>query len=101
MDRHDDFHTELLKGCGSPHLFQMIRRMAESAEIYQRALLPIASREKEMQIEHQEMLSAVLADDGDRAVRVLTLHLEKTRDDVLGVLRKSGESAAASVAGPR
>jgi GntR family transcriptional regulator, carbon starvation induced regulator len=86
LERHDDFHRAMLQGCGSARLFQVIRQMAEAAELYHRALLPIVERDVEMEAEHEELLAAILADRADDAVRILTLHLEKTRDVMLPLL---------------
>jgi DNA-binding GntR family transcriptional regulator len=49
-----------------------------------------------MEAEHTELLNAILAADADKAVRVLTSHLEKTRNVMLPVLRqmKTEEAAA-------
>ena len=87
LERHDDFHRVMLQACGSPRLFQMIRQMAEAAELYQRALLPVVERDAEMEAEHAELLAAILGERAEDAVRVLVTHLEKTRDVMLPLLQ--------------
>jgi DNA-binding GntR family transcriptional regulator len=70
--------------------------LSDAAEIYHRALLPVVSRDREMEAEHTELLNAILAGDSDKAVRVLTSHLEKTRDVMLPVLRKMNKEEEAA-----
>jgi GntR family carbon starvation induced transcriptional regulator len=88
LERHDEFHRVMLEACGSPRLFQMIRQMAEAAELYHRALLPVVARDSEMEVEHEQLLEAILAEDAESAVRILTMHFEKTRDVMLPLLRE-------------
>lgn len=87
LARHEDFHSTVLIGCGSKRLYQMTRQMAEAAEIYHRALLPVADSEAEMAKEHQDLLEVILAGDADRAIEILGSHLETTRDRMLPMLR--------------
>ncbi|GAA5233094.1 GntR family transcriptional regulator [Verticiella sediminum] len=88
LERHDMFHAVMLQACGSPRLYRMVRQLAAAAEMYHRALLPVVSRDEEMEAEHQDLLDAILASDADRAVQTLAMHLEKTRDVMLPMLRK-------------
>jgi DNA-binding GntR family transcriptional regulator len=103
LERHDEFHSVMLQACGSPRLYQIVRQLAEAAELYHRALLPVVARDEEMEREHEEILAAILDGDADRAVAVLTLHLERTRDVMLPLLRsieaepQRGVRAAAAV----
>ena len=101
LERHDDFHRVMLQSCGSPRLFLMIRQMAESAELYHRALLPVVERDAEMEAEHEELLAAILAERADDAVRVLVTHLEKTRDVMLPLLRGIEQGHRADAVRPR
>lgn len=98
LARHADFHRVILNACGSPRLFQIVLALSDAAELYHRALLPVVSRDREMDSEHAELLDAILADDSDKAVRVLTMHLEKTRDVILPQLTKKSEKPELSEA---
>lgn len=89
LTRHDEFHRAMLEECGSPRLFQMIRQMADSAEMYHRQFLPHSGRDDEMEREHKMLLDAILAEDSDRAVEILAQHLEKTRDVMLAQIAAS------------
>jgi DNA-binding GntR family transcriptional regulator len=94
LARHADFHQVILQACGSPRLFQIVRDLSDAAEMYHRAFLPVTSRDREMEAEHTELLQAILAGDADKAVRVLTRHMEKTRDVILLHLQKSEAARA-------
>ncbi len=98
--RHDEFHSVMLQGCSSPRLFQMIRQMAEAAEMYHRALLPAVNSDSQRDSEHRELLEAVLEGDADRAVRVLTTHVERTRDLMLPLLKRGAGGNTVAVAAP-
>jgi DNA-binding GntR family transcriptional regulator len=100
LARHADFHQVILQACGSPRLFQIVRDLSDAAEMYHRAFLPVTSRDREMEVEHTDLLQAILAGDADKAVRVLTRHMEKTRDVILLHLQKSeaGQARDESVA---
>lgn len=86
LARHDDFNFAMLKACGSRRLFQLVRQLAEAAELYHRALLPQTGKDRPLEAEHAELLEAILDGDADRAVAVLTAHLEATRDVMLPLL---------------
>ncbi|MDB5807816.1 MAG: putative regulatory protein [Betaproteobacteria bacterium] len=84
--RHDEFNFAMLKACGSRRLFQMVRQLAEAAELYHRALLPQTGKQRPLEAEHAELLAAILDGDAKRAIAVLTAHLEATRDVMLPLL---------------
>jgi DNA-binding GntR family transcriptional regulator len=95
LARHDDFNFAMLKACGSRRLFQMVRQLAEAAELYHRALLPATGKQRPLESEHAELLRAILDGDADRAVEVLTAHLEATRDVMLPLLSSPPAEPAA------
>jgi GntR family transcriptional regulator, carbon starvation induced regulator len=94
LARHDEFNIVMMEACGSPRLVQMVRQLAEAAAMYHRALLPAINRGDELAHEHKELLDAILDNDADTAVRVLTSHLEQTRDLMLPILKGAPEKTA-------
>lgn len=94
VSRHDDFHRAILEACGSPRLFQMVRQLADAAEMYHRALLPASGRDEAMEREHEALLDAILAEDANAAVDILKAHLERTRDVMVPLLNEATESQA-------
>ena len=101
LARHDEFNFAMLQACGSRRLFQMVRQLAETAELYHRALLPVAGKDRPLDAEHAELLQAILDGDADRAVHVLTLHLEATRDVMLPLLAAPAVDTASQAAAKR
>ncbi|VVD33280.1 Transcriptional regulator [Paraburkholderia dioscoreae] len=89
LARHEEFNIVMMEACGSPRLVQIVRQLAEASAMYHRALLPAVSAEGELESEHTALLDAILAGDADLAVRVLTTHLEQTRDLMLPMLAKT------------
>ena len=96
LARHDDFHRVMLEACGSPRLFQMVRQLADAAEMYHRALLPATGRDEEMEREHEALLAAILDEDVDLAVETLKSHLERTRDVMVPLLKNAAEATKSS-----
>ena len=94
VSRHDDFHRAILEACGSPRLFQMVRQLADAAEMYHRALLPASGRDEAMEREHEALLDAILAEDANAAVDILKAHLERTRDVMVPLLNEATDSQA-------
>lgn len=93
LSRHDDFHKVMLEACGSPRLFQMVRQLADAAEMYHRALLSATGRDEEMEREHEALLNAILAEDADTAIEILKAHLERTRDVMVPLLKDTAGAA--------
>lgn len=98
MARHEEFNFVMMQACGSPRLQQIVRQLAEAAAMYHRALLPAVGHTSELEAEHTELLNAILEGNADKAVQVLTSHLEQTRDMMLPVLLAAQpiESAASA-----
>ncbi|SAL70541.1 GntR family transcriptional regulator [Caballeronia udeis] len=95
MARHDEFNFVMMRACGSPRLFEMVRQLAEAAELYHRALLPIVGQNRALDAEHRELLDAILAGDADAAVAVLKSHLVMTRDAMLPLLQQGAPGLSA------
>lgn len=86
--RHEDFNLIMMENCGSKWLFLMIKQLAEAFSIYQRVLLPVSAEEGQRNTDHNEMLKAILANDADSAITILTDHLYQTRDVMLDAMIK-------------
>ncbi|HCI6694485.1 TPA: GntR family transcriptional regulator [Klebsiella quasipneumoniae subsp. quasipneumoniae] len=90
--RHEDFNFIMMENCGSKWLFLMIKQLAEAYLIYQRVLLPVVPNQGERNTDHNELLQAILDSDSERAVAILTQHLNQTRDAMLNVLNATDPS---------
>jgi len=92
LARHEAFNISMMEACGSPRLLQIVRQLAEGAAMYQRALLPKDNLEGEAELEHLDLVNAIIDGHTDDAVRILTQHLEQTRDRMLPFLQEKNEA---------
>ncbi|MEZ0075493.1 GntR family transcriptional regulator [Planotetraspora sp. GP83] len=78
-EAHLNFHADVLAACGSPRLIKIATDLRESAELYQRWAAPFGLQEGRDAIrEHRDLLDAMLDRDTERAVAVLTQHIQRT-----------------------
>ena len=80
--RHYAFHRALLAACQSPWRLEFFERLYATTERYRIPILiaagtPSPSR-RDIQAEHSALAEAVMARDGETAVRLLTDHYRKT-----------------------
>jgi len=77
---HTDFHFALYERCGSDWLLRLVRPLWESSQRYRLTIPTLDSkqRQREAAAEHEELLAACVAHDGDRAAKALHNHLVKT-----------------------
>jgi DNA-binding GntR family transcriptional regulator len=87
---HRAFHLAMIRPCGGRVTWQLLERLHVLAERYVRVHIEEAGREDRARLQHQQMVEAWLAGDGER-VRALTAeHLQVTKDELEGEL-PSGE----------
>ena len=81
---HWAFHQALLAGCGSEPLLKVAAGLAQATDLYRvwAAPRPAAAR-RNVEDEHQALVSAALARDAERACRLLRRHFEQTASIVL------------------
>ena len=77
-EAHGAFHAALVEGCCSPWLMRLHGQLYDQSERYRRLSVSLAPRRRNIGGEHQKILGAVLARDGDKAVRLLAAHLGAT-----------------------
>jgi DNA-binding GntR family transcriptional regulator len=75
---HDAFHFTLYSASGSEWLVRLIRPAWENSERYRALATPSAEVIRARQLEHERILAACAAGDGDTAARELRSHLEQT-----------------------
>jgi DNA-binding GntR family transcriptional regulator len=79
MTAHSAYHAALAAACGSPLLIRLRQQLFDASEIYRYwndRVRPNAARD--VPREHKAILDAALARDADRAVKIVTSHLEET-----------------------
>ncbi len=77
--RHQAFHTAIARGCNSPTLLQVRRSLYEKASRYRNLWLKKNMADTSVfdanQKEHQQLIDALLAGDGDTARELIRQHL--------------------------
>lgn len=83
LSAHAAFHAVILSGCGSHRMQDIVRSLSDSAEIYRSWSLRVADPDRDLPAEHAELMGATLGRDEERAVAVLTAHIQRTRDKLV------------------
>jgi DNA-binding GntR family transcriptional regulator len=80
LTAHSGFHAALAAAAGSPILERIRRQLYDAAELYRMwsSNLPQHPTREHVDDEHRAIFDAALARDADRAVELLTEHLETT-----------------------
>jgi DNA-binding GntR family transcriptional regulator len=79
---HKAFHLALLTGCSNSRLLNIALSLRDAAEFYRRAVERPAghSAQRDVTLEHQELLDAALARDEERAAAAIAHHIQATAD---------------------
>lgn len=77
-EAHAAFHLALVDGCNSPWLLHLHALLYAQSERYRRLSVPFAISGRNVNEEHQAIVTATLARDAKAAVQLLTAHLEVT-----------------------
>lgn len=76
-DRHRAFHFALLAACGSPILLNLCAQLHDRFDRYRRIAVPVCSMMAGIAADHDELVQAALSGVRDRAVPVLTRHIDE------------------------
>jgi DNA-binding GntR family transcriptional regulator len=100
MAAHGAFHTALAAAAGSPVLERLRRQLYDASELYRywSGNLPRHPTREHIGDEHKAICDAALARDVDRAVALLTQHLETTAHH-LEVLAPDLDADSLSISG--
>jgi DNA-binding GntR family transcriptional regulator len=75
---HTAFHFALYDAADSRWMRRLIHPLWETSERYRFAMLPVRLNLDQRRLEHERILQACIAHDGDRAARELHNHLART-----------------------
>jgi DNA-binding GntR family transcriptional regulator len=77
---HADFHSALLSACPSPRMRDLAASLRETAELYRRWSGSFSTDQtpRDVPAEHRGLMEAALDHDAERAVTLLTRHINKT-----------------------
>lgn len=84
--RHRRFHLSLYAGCTSPLLQQLADVLFDNAERYRRWAARHGPAPRRKHDEHQQLMTAVLARDADKAVALLQTHITRTEQRVAAAM---------------
>jgi DNA-binding GntR family transcriptional regulator len=93
---HADYHRALLSACPSPRLRDLAASLRETAELYRRwsGSFDVHQEPRDVPAEHRGLLEAALDRDPDRAVALLTEHINKTASLLELFMESSGPAVA-------
>lgn len=83
INAHARFHEALVAACGSAWLMRLRRTLYEQAERY-RQLSAAKLRKRHIGAEHKDIFEATLERDADKAVQLLSRHIETTTESLIG-----------------
>ncbi|HVC88962.1 MAG TPA: GntR family transcriptional regulator [Gaiellaceae bacterium] len=96
---HTDFHFTLYRPCGSAWLIRLVTPLWESSQRYRLTMSTLNAEQRRLEaaVEHEEILAACVANDGDRAAALLHDHLVKSANLITDQM--GGERAFALLKG--
>jgi DNA-binding GntR family transcriptional regulator len=86
VEAHAAFHLALVDGCDSLWLLHLHTLLYAQSERYRRLSVPFASSGRNVNDEHQAIVTATLARDSRAAVRLLATHMDVTTHILLGAV---------------
>ena len=98
---HAEYHSALLSACPSPRLQDLAASLRETAELYRRwsGSFDVNQEPRDVPAEHRGLMEAALDHDPDRAVALLTDHINKTAS-LLESYVESGPAGAGGLGEP-
>lgn len=88
---HRDFHQALLTGCGNRRLEAVASSLRDSAELYRRWYWVLTDdHQRDLAREHRQLKELALARDADRAIEVLTEHIDRAPSLLIAYAREHG-----------
>jgi DNA-binding GntR family transcriptional regulator len=78
VEAHGAFHLALVAACDSAWLLRLREMLYSQSERYRRLSFPLAEVKRDLNREHGAIMDAALARDADRAVALMSEHLELT-----------------------
>ena len=80
---HRAFHRTLIGQCGSRWLIGFCEQLSDQFYRYRKLAITKSFPTREVQVEHEGIVRAVMNGDADEAVRRLMRHYERTADIIL------------------
>ena len=88
---HRDFHQALLTGCSNRRLESVANALRDSAELYRRWYWVLTDdHQRDLAREHRQLRELALSRDADRAIEVLTEHIDRAPSLLIAYAREHG-----------
>jgi len=87
---HHAYHAAIVATCDSPILLQIRAQLYQQSERYRHLSVPLATSERDLAAEHSAIVDALIARDADRAVALMSAHIEATSRILLAAQAESG-----------
>src|SRR5246127_4553508 len=89
--QHRDFHQALLTGCSNRRLESVATSLRDSAELYRRWYWVLTDdHQRDLAAEHRQLKDLALARNADRAIEVLTAHIDRAPSLLIAYAREHG-----------
>ena len=89
--QHRDFHVVLLTGCSNRRLESVANSLRDSAELYRRWYWVLTGdHQRDLAREHRQLKELALARNADRAIEVLTEHIDRAPRLLIAYAREHG-----------
>ncbi|MHB8287339.1 MAG: GntR family transcriptional regulator [Caulobacteraceae bacterium] len=75
---HYAYHAAIVSTCDSPILLRIRNQLYQQSERYRHLSVPLGAGKRDLAAEHGEIVEALIARDADRAVALMTAHIEVT-----------------------
>jgi DNA-binding GntR family transcriptional regulator len=97
---HAEFHEALVSASSSAWLHRIRHILFAQSARYVALSVPLARRDRDRNQEHRDLMDAVIARDADRAIELMTGHLNLTTRILLDALAASDAKAPSAKATP-
>jgi DNA-binding GntR family transcriptional regulator len=91
---HSEFHEALVSACTSTWLHRIRQILFAQSARYVALSVPLARRERNRNQEHRDLMEAAIERNADRAVELMTAHLNLTTQILLEALEASSNAEA-------
>jgi DNA-binding GntR family transcriptional regulator len=89
--QHRDYHQALLTGCNNRRLESVANSLRDSAELYRRWYWVLTDdHQRDLTREHRQLRELALARETDRAIEVLTEHIDRAPFLLIAYAREHG-----------
>lgn len=94
---HEQFHRSVLHGCGNDRLYDVAVALRDAASLYRWWSQPVGGDyHRDFELEHRQILDAIVARDTDAASELLSQHIQRTSDALRDAAMADSDLAAGS-----